>query len=103
MGGNSFFLRGSPSGLAYRSGLMLCGFKADKAHIWWISITELLVFLLVSFEAAACDGAFMSETAYPCIVVTAWGCQYRCPTACFADLMIWASSLSFARQGLTLG
>lgn len=39
------------------------GYKADKAQIWWIAITEFLFFGLGSFVAAARDFVYMSKTA----------------------------------------
>lgn len=42
---------------------MLFGSEADKAYVFLIMITELLVFALVSFLAAARDSVFMSKAA----------------------------------------
>lgn len=42
---------------------MLRGSETNKAHIWWISITDFHVFALVSFFGVAHDGLCMSKTA----------------------------------------
>lgn len=54
-----------PSVVAYYSILILCRSEADKENVWGIVITEILVFTLVSFFAAACNSVFMSKTAEP--------------------------------------
>lgn len=59
----------SPSAFAYNSRLMVCGCKADKAHIWRIKITEFLILALGSLVAAALDIVFMSKTDNPGTVV----------------------------------
>lgn len=45
------------------SGLILCGFEIDKAHIWRVAIMEFIFFVLGSFVADACHFVFMSKTA----------------------------------------
>lgn len=53
----------APAVFSCDSGLTLCGSHADKARIWWVAISKLIVFAFVWFLAAAPDDVFMSKTA----------------------------------------
>lgn len=57
------FLGSSPSVSTYYSGLLLLGTKAEKADLWRITITELQVFVLIWFIAAAREGIFRLKKA----------------------------------------
>lgn len=52
---------------------MLCASEADKKHILYIAIMELLFFALDSFVFAARDGVSMSRTADPRITSNGLG------------------------------
>lgn len=60
---NHFLLVPLPSVFTNYSGLMLWGSEAEKAQVWRISITYLLVFVLVSFVSGVRYGVILSKTA----------------------------------------
>lgn len=52
----------SQSFFAYYSGQMLRGSEVDKAYVWRMVITKILVLALFSFGTATHDGVFMWKT-----------------------------------------
>lgn len=47
----------------YYSGLVLHIFEADKARLWWIVVTKVLIYVLISDVIAAGEGFSMSKAA----------------------------------------